>query len=153
MLHDVQPSSSNCPEPLKRFLATVQTPEKGSFDFAALQWTDKVITKGNNQGKFDQEAYNRTDRVQDFIHGEELRASTSFYNSPVRASQLPSDLKRLQANSYLQPRTLHCIMAQRIIAKQTPASLMQPARAANKRCGKTERGRHLTGSCNWYRRG
>ncbi|DBA79600.1 TPA: hypothetical protein ACH3X1_008286 [Trebouxia sp. C0004] len=41
MLHDVQPSSSNCPETLKRFVGTVQTPEKGSFDFTALQWTDK----------------------------------------------------------------------------------------------------------------
>jgi len=69
MSHDVQPSSSKCTEPLKRFLGTVQTPQQGSFDFKARQWTDKVITKGKNQGKFDQEAYIRTERVQDFIHG------------------------------------------------------------------------------------
>ncbi len=69
MSRDVQPSSSNCAEPLKRFLGTVQTPEKESFDFTALQGTDKVITKGKNKGKFNQEAHIRTDRVQDFIHG------------------------------------------------------------------------------------
>ena len=69
MQHDVQPSSSNFAEPFKRFLGTVQYPKKGSFDFTALHWTDKVITKGNHQGTFDQEAHIRTDRVQDFIHG------------------------------------------------------------------------------------
>lgn len=56
-------------EPSERFRGTVQTPEQGSFDFTALQWTDKVITKGKNKGKFDQEAYIKTERVQDFIHG------------------------------------------------------------------------------------
>ena len=169
----MQRSSSSCAEPLKCFLGTVQTPEKGSFDFTALQWTDKVIIKGKNQGNFDQDAYIRTDTVQDFIHGvcglpqllicfldqvagvkyqlicagEELRASTSFYHSKVWASQLPSDRKRLQADSYLQQRTLHCGYGREDNSKAVPVSLMQPARAANQNCGKTERRKSCKRGC------
>ncbi len=46
-------------------LGTVQTFEKGFCDFAELQWTDKAA---RCSGKPEQEAYVRTDRVQDFFH-------------------------------------------------------------------------------------
>lgn len=79
--------------------------------------------------------------------GEELRASTSFYDSKVRASQLPSDLKRLQSNSYLQQRTLHCSYGPEDNSNAVPVSLMQPKRPDNKRCGKTERRKSCKRGC------
>ena len=86
-------------------------------------------------------------KYQAICAGEELRASTLLYDSKVRASQLPSDLKRLQANSCLQQQTLHCSCGPEDNSKEVRVSLMQPARAANKRCGITERRKSCKRGC------
>ena len=48
----------------------VQTPPGGIFDRSDLQWRERRVTVGTNQGASVQEAYIPADRVEDFIAGE-----------------------------------------------------------------------------------
>ena len=48
----------------------LQTPPDGIFDRSDLQWRERRITVGTNQGASVQEAYIPADRVEDFTAGE-----------------------------------------------------------------------------------
>ena len=174
----VNPSSIRDTEPAKRsFHGTVQDPEKGIFDFRALSWSDRVIKVGPNRGKCLQEVYLRTDRVQDFIQGaehssslcsavvyrrfclqlqsllrsagEELRGSTAFVSSKAKASRAPTDFKRLQSNSHLSQKTLHCRYGPEDLSITGPVDIQQlkEERLPNRRVGKIARGESCKRGC------
>lgn len=144
------PSLIRDSEPAKRsFHGTVQDPEKGVFDFRALFWSDRVIKVGPNRGKCLQEVYLRTDRVQDFIQGEELRGSTAFVSSKAKASRAPTDFKRLQSNSHLSQKTLHCRYGPEDLSITGPVDIQQlkEERLPNRRVGKVARGESCKRGC------
>jgi hypothetical protein len=78
----------------------VHLPPSGPFNNAALKWTD-------SRGK--RECYIPTDRVGDFIAGEELAASTTFHRQHRTGPRVTSgNERRMCSNSIIETVVWNC---------------------------------------------